>query len=229
MLKRTFDFTISLIGIIISIPVWILIVLAIILEDGLPIFYIQERIGKGGRVFRAFKFRSMIKNAEEGIGPIQAAEADQRVTKVGRILRATAMDELPQLINILKGDMSFVGPRALRPVEIENGDLRSETGSMLLENKDYRIRNMENREVENNGKNAIPLDEIPGYHKRHVIKPGLTGLAQVYLSTDAPRPKKFRYDLLYINRQTFLLDFKLIFLSFWVTFRGKWGSREKKL
>jgi lipopolysaccharide/colanic/teichoic acid biosynthesis glycosyltransferase len=102
-----------------SSPLWALIAFAIIIEDGLPIFYGQERVGKNGRIFRTMKFRSMIKDAERETGPVQAVENDPRITNVGKILRATAMDELPQLVNILKGDMSFVGPRSLRPKEKE--------------------------------------------------------------------------------------------------------------
>ena len=151
--------------------------------------------------FKAIKFRSMIKDAEKGTGPVQAVENDPRVTKVGRILRATAMDELPQLLNILKGDMSFVGPRALRPREKE-----------VYGNPD-----------------EINIENVPGYKERLAVRPGLTGMAQVYLPTDALRSEKFQYDLLYIKKQSFLLDLKLIFLSFWITFRGNWESREKKV
>jgi len=201
MVKRLFDITISLLGILFSVPFWLFISLAILLEDRRPVFYLQERIGKGGRAFKALKFRSMVKDAEEGLGPIQAVENDPRVTKVGRILRATALDELSQLINILKGDMSFVGPRALRPAELE---------------------------VHGNPDTAR-IEEIPGYKERHAVRPGLTGLAQVYLPTDAPRQEKFCYDLLYIEKQSFGLDLKLIFLSFWISLRGKWESRGKKV
>ncbi len=111
------------------------------------------------------------------------------------------MDELPQLWNIFKGDMSFVGPRALVPEEIE---------------------------VNGQGK-AVPLEKIPGYEARHRVKPGLTGVAQVYAARDIPRRHKFRYDLLYIRRQSFWLDLKLILLSFRITFRGKWEHRGRKL
>ncbi len=201
MLKRLFDIVLSAIGLICSSPLWILFGLAIILEDRLPIFYLQERVGRGGMTFKAIKFRSMIKDAEKGTGPVQAVENDPRVTKVGRILRATAMDELPQLLNILKGDMSFVGPRALRPREKE-----------VYGNPD-----------------EINIENVPGYKERLAVRPGLTGMAQVYLPTDALRSEKFQYDLLYIKKQSFLLDLKLIFLSFWITFRGKWESREKKV
>ena len=111
------------------------------------------------------------------------------------------MDELPQLINILKRDMSFVGPRALRPAELE-----------VHGNPD-----------------TVRIEEISGYRERQPVTPGLTGLAQVYLPADVPRQEKFRYDLLYIEKQSFWLDLKLIFLSFWITFRGKWESRERKI
>lgn len=201
MVKRIFDIFLSILGLLTSFPLWILFGLLILIEDGWPVFFLQERIGKGGRIFKAVKFRSMIKDAEKGIGPVQAIEDDPRITRVGRVVRATAMDELPQLINILKGDMSFVGPRALRPEELE---------------------------VKGNP-NAVKIEEIPGYEERHAMTPGLTGLAQIYLSTDASRREKFRYDALYIKKQNLWLDLKLIFLSFWITFRGKWESREKKI
>src|SRR4030042_3853884 len=201
MLKRLFDIFLSSIGIVGSFPLWLLFSLAIKIGDRGPVFYTQERVGKNGKTFKALKFRSMIKDAEKGAGPVQATENDPRVTKVGRILRATAMDELPQLVNILKGDMSFVGPRALRPKE---------------------------KEVRGNP-DEINIENVPGYKERLAVRPGLTGIAQVYLPTDALRSEKFQYDLLYIKKQSFLLDLKLIFLSFWITFRGKWESREKKV
>jgi lipopolysaccharide/colanic/teichoic acid biosynthesis glycosyltransferase len=199
-MKRLFDIFLSSLGLILSSPLWLLFSLAIKLEDRGPVFYRQERVGKGGRIFNALKFRSMIKDAEKESGPVQAIENDPRVTKIGRILRATAMDELPQLLNIFKGDMSFVGPRALRPKEKEVHGNPDETN----------------------------IEDIPAYKDRLTVRPGLTGLAQVYLPTDALRSEKFKYDLLYIKKQSFLLDLKLIFLSFWITFRGKWESRQKK-
>lgn len=113
--KRLFDICLSSLGLVISIPLWVIIPLAIKAEDGGPVFYFQERVGKGGHIFRLLKFRSMIVDAEKETGAVQATADDPRVLRVGRLLRATAMDELPQLVNILKGDMSFVGPRALRP------------------------------------------------------------------------------------------------------------------
>jgi lipopolysaccharide/colanic/teichoic acid biosynthesis glycosyltransferase len=199
-LKRPFDVVLSLAGIILSFPLWIIFGLLIWLQDRHSVFYKQERVGRDGRIFWALKFRSMVVNAEkEGI-PLQATEHDPRVTPVGRILRATAMDELPQLVNILRGDMSFVGPRALRPEE---------------------------KEVQ--GGVSVPMADIPGYQSRLAVRPGLTGLAQVYLPADAPRRHKFKLDRLYIRRKSFWLDLKLIFLSFWITFRGKWESRADKV
>lgn len=184
-----------------SLPLWILFCLLILIEDGWPIFYSQERVGKKGKIFKALKFRSMIKDAEKGVGAVQAKENDSRVTKIGKILRNTAMDELPQLINIFKGDMSFVGPRAIRPEELEvNG----------------------NPQVKK-------VEDISGYYDRQSIRPGLTGLAQIRLPKDAPLHGKFKYDLVYVQKQNFWFDLKLIFLSFWVTLRGKWESREKKI
>jgi lipopolysaccharide/colanic/teichoic acid biosynthesis glycosyltransferase len=111
------------------------------------------------------------------------------------------MDELPQLWNIFVGDMSFVGPRPLRPGEVEvRGDGR-----------------------------LVSLREIPGYQERHRVRPGLTGLAQVYAPRDVRRAAKFRLDRLYIKRAGFCLDAKLIALSFWITGRGAWETREPKV
>ena len=199
-LKRLFDILLSSFGIIGSAPLWFAFSLAIIIEDGLPVFYRQERVGRDGRIFRVIKFRSMIKDAEKASGPVQAVENDPRITKTGRILRKTAMDELPQLINILNGDMSFVGPRALRPKE---------------------------KEVHGSD-DQVDIEDVPGYYDRLKVRPGLTGMAQVYLPSDALRKEKFRYDLLYIGKRSFFLDLKLILLSFYITFRGNWESRQKK-
>jgi lipopolysaccharide/colanic/teichoic acid biosynthesis glycosyltransferase len=201
MIKRLFDVTLSGIGLIGSAPLWALIAAAIKLEDGGPVFFPQERVGLGGRVFTALKFRSMVPDAESRSGPVQAGENDPRITGIGRLLRGTAMDELPQLWNIFAGDMSFVGPRPLRPGEVEvRGD-----GQM------------------------VALAAIPGYQARHGVRPGLTGLTQVYAPRDIPRAGKFRLDRLYLRRASFCLDLKLIVLSFWITGRGAWESREPKV
>ena len=201
MIKRLFDISLAAVGLIVSTPLWLIIPAAIKLEDGGPVFFPQDRVGRGGRSFGALKFRSMVPDAEARTGPVQAAENDPRVTRVGRVLRATAMDELPQLWNIFVGDMSFVGPRPLRPGELEiRGDGR-----------------------------VVRLDEIPGYRERHRIRPGLTGLTQVYAARDISRASKFRLDRLYLKRACFWLDLKLIVLSFWITGCGEWEARERKV
>jgi len=197
--KRAFDATLAFVGLVVSLPLWALFAAAIRLEDGGPVFFVQDRVGLDGRTFRAFKFRSMRHDAERATGPLQARRRDSRVTRVGRIMRATAMDELPQLWNIVRGDMSFVGPRALRPGEIE----------------------ME-------GGSPVPLEAVPGYVDRILVRPGLTGVAQVYAARDISRRSKFRYDRLYIRRRSFALDIRLILLSFWISFRGTWESRDRK-
>jgi len=199
VIKRAFDCTLAGAGLIVSAPLWIVIAIAIKLEDGGRVLFRQQRVGRGGRVFNALKFRSMVPDAEARTGPVQATENDPRVTHVGRVLRATAIDELPQLWNIFAGDMSFVGPRPLRPGEVEaRGD-----GTMRR------------------------LDEIPGYDVRHGVRPGLTGLTQVYAPSDISRTSKFRLDRLYLKRASFWLDLKLILLSFWITSRGEWEKRDR--
>jgi len=201
MIKRLFDMALSAAGLMVSSPLWIVIPAAIKVEDRGPVFFSQERVGLDGRVFKALKFRSMRPDAEASTGPVQAMANDPRVTRVGRLLRATALDELPQLVNILVGDMSFVGPRPLRPGEVDaRGD-----GEL------------------------IRLDEIPGYRERHTVRPGLTGLTQVYAPRDISRTSKFRLDRLYLKRASLCLDVRLILLSFWITGRGAWETRDRKV
>jgi len=201
MMKRLFDMIVSGAGLIVFSPIAAVIAIAIKLEDGGPVFFIQDRVGKNCRVFPAYKFRSMIVDAEKHTGPVQATANDPRMTKVGRVLRATAFDELPQLWNIFRGDMSVVGPRPLRPGE-------SDTTADGVH---------------------LPLSSIPGYEERHRVRPGLTGVAQIYAPRDIPRTGKFRYDLLYLRRASFWVDLRLIFTSFWITARGKWEHRDRKV
>ena len=144
MAKRLLDMMLSGGGLIVSAPLWAVIAALIKIEDGGPVFFSQERVGRGGRRFDALKFRSMIVDAEARTGPIQSGENDPRITRIGRLLRATAMDELPQLWNIFRGDMSFVGPRALRPGEIE---------------------------VKGNGI-VEKLEDVPGFADRCAVRPG---------------------------------------------------------
>ena len=200
-MKRAFDVLVSAAGLIVFAPVSLLIAFAIKLEDGGPVLFRQERVGRDCAVFTAYKFRSMVVDAERLTGAVQATVNDPRVTKVGRVLRATAFDELPQLWNIFRGDMSVVGPRPLRPGE---ADTTAE------------------------GVN-LPLSAIRGYEQRHRVRPGLTGIAQVYAPRDLPRTGKFRYDLLYQRKTSFCLDLKLIAQSFWITARGRWDDRGRKV
>jgi lipopolysaccharide/colanic/teichoic acid biosynthesis glycosyltransferase len=198
--KRALDVVLAGFGIAVSAPLWLLIAAAITLDTRGPVFYGQIRVGRNGRTFRVLKFRSMIADAEKEVGPKPAEQDDPRITRVGRVLRATAMDELPQLWNIFRGDMSFVGPRALRPEEID---------------------------VDSNGR-SVPLDAIPGFADRVAVSPGLTGIAQIYARRDVSRRQKFRFDRLYVRRQSMILDMRLILLSFWITARGTWETRGRK-
>jgi lipopolysaccharide/colanic/teichoic acid biosynthesis glycosyltransferase len=193
-MKRLFDICLAGIGLILSSPLWAITSALVKVEDGGPVFYAQERVGRKGVTFKALKFRSMIADAERLTGAVWAAENDPRVTRVGRLLRATAMDELPQLWNIFKGDMTFVGPRAERPELVEQF-----------------ARNVSN------------------YRARFAVRPGLTGLAQVYGQYDTPPQHKLKYDRLYIRSSSLRLDLKLIILSFLITFRGRWERRGKKI
>jgi lipopolysaccharide/colanic/teichoic acid biosynthesis glycosyltransferase len=267
-LKRGFDVALSGLGLLLSLPLWGLIALAIKLEDGGPVFYVQERVGRdrrralrgvepGLRVFRGLKFRSMVPNADR-FGPVQAGENDPRITAVGRLLRATAMDELPQLWSIFRGDMSFVGPRALLPQEIElraNGNgLRGRgghangngNGNGCAAGEREAVRAAvhghggnghgesaghvhPNGERPAPGGDPIPIHQIPGYLLRSQVRPGLTGIAQVHADRDISRRHKFRYDALYVRRRSFAMDVKLLGASFWITFRGKWEHRGRKL
>lgn len=176
-------------------PVWILlwvtIPLAIWLQDRGPIFFRQQRMGKGGKVFTVLKFRTMVPNADRQ-GPAWTTQSDPRVTRVGKFLRKTALDELPELLSIWKGDMSFVGPRAL--------DLE------------------EQRWLE---------EQVPGFRDRLSVKPGLTGLAQVY-DQDDDAFTKLKYDLDYSQRMNLWLDLKLIFLSVRNTLLARWDQRAGK-
>ncbi|SHE83373.1 sugar transferase [Clostridium fallax] len=118
-IKRILDIIVSLVGIILTSPIMIIVAIAIKLKDGGNIFYRQERVTEGERTFDVLKFRTMVMNAEKLTGPVLAGEEDPRITKIGKILRATRLDELPQFFNILKGDMSVVGPRPERPFFVE--------------------------------------------------------------------------------------------------------------
>ncbi len=196
-LKRLLDLALAGCMLVCTAPAWLLVAIAIKLEDGGPVFFMQKRWGRGGSIFQVRKFRTMIQHA----GSRPAEEHDQRITRVGGILRACGMDELPQLLNIWSGEMSFVGPRALA------------VGEMVCDADG----------------NQVSYETVPGFWDRLAVPPGLTSIATIYIPKDSPPRHKFRYDMLYIRRQSALTDLRLIMLSFWISFRGKWETRGSKL
>lgn len=197
--KRPFDIAFVVFCLVLPplIPVWILlwtfIPLAIWLEDRGPIFFIQERYGRGGKRFGLIKFRSMKVPSKGEIWSPFTATNDSRITRVGKILQRTALDELPQLLNIIKGDISFVGPRAL-------------------------ATQMHDQYTE----------EEPRFYKRLIVRPGLTGLAQVRLPRHCSPRKRLLYDLAYIRRANVVLDLSLIWISVWLSLTGRWGAGPRK-
>jgi len=189
--KRLFDFSLAATGFVVFLPVWVLISMGIYLEDGRPILFIQKRVGKGGKEFTAYKFRTIYRRYDDEIAHAVAVHSDDhKVMVVGKLLRKTAFNELPQLLNILRGDMSFVGPRPEPPEFIAAYE----------------------REIPN-------LGQI-----RYQIRPGLTGIAQVFGPHNMDPRNKLRYDLLYMRRRSFWLDIKLIGMSVWNTVRAKWDA-----
>lgn len=174
---RFLDMMISLIGILVLVALIPLIFIINLLFNKGPLFYVQKRVGKKGTPFKIYKLRTMHVDAEKD-GVKYTIKNDKRITPFGRFLRNTRIDESPQFFNILKGDMSIIGPRPERPEIVK-----------LLEK------------------------EIPYYGLRHVIKPGITGWAQVkypYAGTIEEQEKKLRYDLFYIKEQSLFIDFKIL-------------------
>jgi len=188
LIKRLFDLTISLLGIIIlSIPM-LMLVLIIRKSSECSAIFSQERLGKNGKQFKMYKFRSMIPDAEKD-GAQWAEIDDERVTKIGRILRKTRMDELPQMFNILRGDMSFVGPRPERDIFYE-------------EFEKY----------------------IHGFKQRLMVKPGLTGWAQVNGGYDLSPEEKIIYDIYYMKNRSLVMDIKCLIKTVSVIFTNN-GAR----
>lgn len=189
--KRCFDILLSLLGLALSAPVWPIVALLIRLDSPGPVFFKQIRVGEGETEFFVYKFRTMGQDAEKGTGAVWAVEKDPRVTKIGRFLRASRIDELPQLYNVLIGTMSFVGPRPERPEFVETLN-----------------------------------QKIPYYSKRHSMKPGVTGWAQVcypYGASEEDALEKLRYDLYYIKNYSLLLDFMIILETVKVVLFGRGG------
>ena len=178
LFKRLMDIFGGLAGLLIFVIIFPFTALAIIIESGFPILYSQERLGKGGRLFRIYKFRSMLQNAEEDGEARPATINDPRVTRVGGFLRRTRLDEMPQFISVLTGEMSLVGPRAERPELV-----------------------------------AQYQKQIPFYRARLLVKPGLTGWAQInygYVASVKETVVKLEYDLYYIKHRTLNMDFSIV-------------------
>jgi sugar transferase (PEP-CTERM system associated) len=188
--KRILDFVVATFGLIVALPLMAIIALAIKLTSPGPILYHQRRVGRLGRIFTVHKFRTMRVDAEAATGPVWAAkDGDVRVTAIGSWLRRTRLDELPQFWNVLKGEMSLVGPRPERPEFVE----------------------------------ALKRD-IPYYGQRHVVRPGVTGWAQVrytYGASTEDALQKLQYDLYYIKNSSMALDLFIIFDTIKTVIRRK--------
>ena len=168
---------------------WILVSLIIKIESKGPILYRQKRVGQNGKIFIINKFRSMKDEAENTTGPVWAIEEDPRITKVGKILRKYRIDEIPQFINVLFGDMSVVGPRPERP---------------------FFIKKL--------------IKEFPFYYRRHKIRPGITGWAQIKQSYDSSLSdvkEKLKYDFFYIENMSLSLDLQIMIRTFIVMISAK--------
>jgi exopolysaccharide biosynthesis polyprenyl glycosylphosphotransferase len=192
VIKRVLDTGLALVVLILTLPLFILVAIAVRLESPGPVFYSQERVGRYNKTFHIYKFRSMVTDAEKSNSPVWAQKNDSRITRVGQFIRKTRLDELPQLWNILKGEMSFVGPRPERPVFV--------------------------KELE---------EKIPFYSQRHIVKPGLTGWAQIryeYGASIEDALKKLEYDLYYVKNMSIFLDIMTIMETVHVVLFRK-GSR----
>ncbi len=189
--KRMFDLLFSGLGIVLALPALPVIALLVKFDSPGPVLFRQKRVGERNREFFVYKFRTMCQDAEKQTGAVWAQANDPRITRVGGILRKTRLDEIPQLFNVLKGDMSFVGPRPERPEFVEKLN-----------------------------------EKIPYYAKRHFMKPGVTGWAQVcypYGASEEDALEKLRYDLFYIKNYSLMLDFLIIFETIKVVLYGRGG------
>lgn len=174
--KRGIDLVISILLLIITSPVFLLMLIIIPATSSGKAMFVQERVGLHEKIFKVLKFRSMVDNAEKSTGPILASATDSRITRLGQFIRATRIDELPQLLNVIRGDMSLVGPRPEREFFV-----------------------------------AQFKEQLPHYTYRLMMKPGVTGLAQVMANYTTSPPDKLRYDMMYIKNYSPLLDLKILF------------------
>jgi sugar transferase (PEP-CTERM system associated) len=189
LVRRVLNFSLALAGTVISLPLLPFIVLAVKLDSSGPVLYRQQRVGRRGRIFYCYKFRTMRQDAEADTGATWALDDDPRITRVGKFLRASRLDEIPQLWCVLRGDMHFVGPRPERPEFVE-----------------------------------WLSKEIPYYGVRHVVRPGITGWAQVnykYGNTAEDAREKLQYDLFYIKNASVGLDFLIIFQTIKIVVLGR--------
>lgn len=185
-LVESFEKTIAVVMFLFLAPLMLLISIAIKLSSSGPVFYSQRRVGKNGTVFKIYKFRTMVNCAEDKIGPVLSWKDDPRITRLGNFLRKTHFDEFPQLVNVMLGEMSFLGPRPERPELIERF-----------------------------------IDDVDGYNHREVIKPGITGLAQVCCPYDATPSEKLDYDLFYIiHKNSISLNLLILFRTIKKVFIG---------
>lgn len=170
-MKRAMDLAISLLGLLLLSPLLLVTAVAVALESGRPVLFVQQRVGRGGREFRMFKFRSMVKDAA-AIGPHHTDAGDPRITRIGRLIRRTSLDELPQLVNVLNGDMSLIGPRPDLPEQ-----RRNYTNAQWLQ--------------------------------RCSVRPGITGLAQACLRSQATPAQRLALDLQYVREAGLALDLRI--------------------
>ncbi len=192
LVRRVLNFSVALVGLILSLPLLPFIVLAVKLDSPGPALYRQKRVGQRGLTFYCYKFRTMRQDAEADTGATWATDDDPRITRVGRFLRSSRLDEIPQLFCVLKGDMHFVGPRPERPEFVE-----------------------------------WLSKEIPYYGVRHVVRPGITGWAQVqykYGNTLEDAREKLQYDLFYIKNASLGLDILIVFQTIKIVLLGR-GAR----
>ncbi len=185
VIKRSFDLVCALLGLLLLAPLFLFVAALIRVASPGPAFFIQERVGRRGKTFRLYKFRTMVINAESATGPVLAnGKNDPRLTRVGRFIRMCRIDELPQLINVVRGEMSLVGPRPERP---------------------YFVKKYE--------------ASTPAYRRRHSVRPGITGLAQVLGGYHTDPRDKLRFDLIYVTHQSIWLDLTILYRTLAVVLR----------